>query len=540
MAYVAQECIPAQPPMPTETGSLENTTPLWEMRDIVKRYRGVAASDHVSLKLLPGQIHGLLGENGCGKSTLIKILAGVEQPTEGLILREGRLIRLHSPTDARRAGIATVFQEFSLVPDLSVAENIFLGRLITTPNGLVDWKRIHADSARTLADLGLADEIDSHADVRSLSVAQQQLVEIAKAVSINARTLVLDEPTAALSVAEVERLHTLLRRLKAGGHAILYVSHRLDEVVSLIDVATVLKDGRRVRAPGEIEIEMEAIVAAMIGRAPAEHFPRGAHVSDTVLFEAKELSSFGIAEVSFALHAGEILGIAGAMGSGRTSLLRTLFGLQSVTTGSMRLRQEPYAPASPSEAITRDVAYIPENRRSDSLFLNFQGAENVTIASLARLTRHGLLDLPQEQTSFRTLCGELSITPHAARTGIGNLSGGNQQKIVLARWIFRAADLFLLDEPTQGIDVNAKVALYQLLRNLTKHGKAIALVSSDLDELLALSDRIVVLRSGVITEIRSTDEFDKPSLAAAVAGITAAGTPQHLHRPSALPRTLAI
>ena len=493
-------------------------TPLWELRDIVKRYPGVTANDGVCLKLMPGEIHGLLGENGCGKSTLIKILSGVEQPTEGEIFREGERIRLPSPIDARRAGIATVFQEFSLVPDLTVAENIFLGRALTNKLGLVDWDALEAESRRTLEVLGLADEIDPRALVGSLSVAQQQLVEIAKAVSTNARTLILDEPTAALSLPEIERLHILLRRLKAQSHSILYVSHRLDEVVAIIDVATVLKDGRRVAAPGETQIAIEPLVAAMIGTDLQAHFPAGAHASSTVLFEVKSLASETLEDISFTLHAGEILGVAGVMGSGRTSLLRTLFGLDPIHSGSLRLQNKLYAPHSPAEAIARGVAFIPENRKSDGLFFNFGGAENSTIASLAKITQHGLLDFDAEEGSFATLMQNLAIHRRASVVTVGGLSGGNQQKIVLARWIFRDAEVFLLDEPTQGIDVGAKASIYQLLRALTAQGKGILLVSSDMEELLALSDRIAILRHGTLVNIQPAFHFNEHSLAVATAG----------------------
>jgi ribose transport system ATP-binding protein len=491
-------------------------TPVWELRDIVKRYSGVTANDRVSLKLLPGEIHGLLGENGCGKSTLIKILSGVEQPTAGEILHEGQAIQLRSPVEARRAGVATMFQEFSLVSDLSVAENIFLGRPFTNRIGLVDWARIYRHSAEILQSLGLAHEIDLRAMVGSLSVAEQQLVEIAKAVSIDAKTLILDEPTSALSLGEIERLHSLLRRLKSKGHSILYVSHRLDEVVSLIDVATVLKDGHRVRAPGEVEIAIEPLVAAMIGEELTEHYPPGGYASKIVLFEARGLASNrGVEDVSFKVHAGEILGLAGVMGSGRTSLLRTLFGVEPLRGGTMRLREEPFTPGSSADAIEAGVALIPENRKSDSLFFNFDGAQNTTIAALDQVTRHGLLNHHVERTAFLELAGELDLPVLAS---LAEFSGGNQQKIVLARWLFRQADLFLLDEPTQGIDVGARASLYQLLRALTRRGKAFVLVSSDFEELLGMSDRIAILRKGRVTEVQSTNAFDECTLAIAVAG----------------------
>lgn len=525
---------------------MSHARPLWELCNIVKRYPGVIANDHVSLKLMPGEIHGLLGENGCGKSTLIKILSGVEQPTGGQILKDGTPTRLPSPVHARRAGIATVFQEFSLVPDLSVAENIFLGRAPTTRLGLMAWGRIHAETYRTLQQLGLADEIDPQAPVRALSVAQQQLVEIAKAVSLNVRTMILDEPTAALSIPEIDRLHELLRRLKAQGHAILYVSHRLDEVVTLVDVATILKDGRRVRGPGEVEIAVEPIVAAMIGEDLKQHFPATAHATENVLFEARELSTdYGIRNVSFNLHAGEILGIAGVMGSGRTSVLRALFGLEPLRTGAMRLHphgrpsgkgpgNDVYTPRSPLDAITRGVAFIPENRKSDGLFFNFAGAENSTIASLEKITKRGLLakvlfgigllDFATERRVFENLACTLAIDRRASGVTVGGLSGGNQQKIILARWIFRDADMFLLDEPTQGIDVGAKAAIYQLLRDLTGQGKAIILVSSDIEELLALSDRIAILRNGTLIDIQPAARFNEHTLSVAMAGSGISGS----------------
>jgi ABC-type sugar transport system ATPase subunit len=493
-------------------------TPVWELRNIVKRYPGVTANDRISLKLMPGQIHGLLGQNGCGKSTLIKILSGVEQPTAGEILKEGLRVRLATPTDARRAGIATVFQEFSLVPDLSVAENLFLGRAPTNSVGLIDWKAIGGECTRTLSELGLG-EIKPHATLGSLSIAQQQLVEIAKAVSIRSSTLILDEPTAALSQKQIDRLHALLRHLKSRGCAILYVSHRLDEVVSLIDVATVLKDGQRVRAPGEVTIAVEPIITAMLGEAPRAHMRLGTHASNKPLLEAHGLANrAGLEEVSFVLHAGEILGIAGVMGSGRTSLMRILFGLEPCSAGSMRLSGEDYAPASAAEAIDRGVGFIPENRKSDGLFFNFDGSANATIAALHKITRRGFLSFSAERTAFCDLMGPLAIAPRAAEMTVARLSGGNQQKIILARWTFTNAEVLLLDEPIQGVDVGAKAAIYRHLRALTEQGKAIVLVSSDLEELLMMSDRVGILRSGVLRDIRTAGDFDEHSLSMAIAG----------------------
>lgn len=503
--------------MPSAT---DGALPLWELRDITKRYPGVTANDGINLKLFSGEIHGLLGENGCGKSTLIKILSGVEQPTQGQIFRTGAPIVLRSPVEARVAGIATVFQEFSLVPELTVAENIFLGRApLKKPLGLVDWRRMREEAARTLRTLGIEDGINPYARVRSLSVAQQQLVEIAKAVSTDAKTLILDEPTAALSVSEIERLHALLRRLKDSGHAVLYVSHRLDEVVSLIDVATILKDGKRVSAPGETAIAIKPIVAAMIGEDIREHYPPGSHATENTVFAGERLATAnGVADASLSVRKGEILGIGGVMGSGRTSLLRAIFGLDALKSGAMQLRDRPYRPRDPGDAIERGVAFVPENRKSDGLFFNFSGPENSTIASLQKITRYGLLSANVERQAFAALTRQLAIHPRAGTVKVGSLSGGNQQKIVLARWMFRDAELFLLDEPTQGIDVGAKTATYGLMRELTQQGKAIILVSSDFGELLAMSDRIAVIRNGVVSETKPASHFDEHTLLAAAAG----------------------
>jgi ribose transport system ATP-binding protein len=498
----------------------QDQTPLWELRDITKRYPGVTANDHVTLRLLPGQIHGLLGENGCGKSTLIKILSGVEAPTEGEILKDGRPIVLRSPFEARTAGIATVFQEFSLVPDLSVSENIFLGRLPTRGRArLLDRTGMDASALEVLRTLGIDGEIQPRAIVRALSVAQQQLVEIAKAVSAQTKTLILDEPTAALSHAEIARLHLLVRRLKENGHAILYVSHRLDEVISLIDVATILKDGRRVRGPGEVEISLKPIVLAMIGQDIAEHYPSRAHPIGEVIFQAKNVSTdHGVDNVSFSVRRGEIFGIAGVMGSCRTSVMRAIFGLDACTTGTMTLNNGSYKPRSTSDAIARGVALLPENRKTDGLFFNFDGPENATIASLDKITRNGLLDFRLEECAFAQLTTQLSIHSRASEVKVGGLSGGNQQKIVLSRWVFRDATLFLFDEPTQGIDVGAKAIIYQEMRKLGAAGKAIILVSSDFEELLALCDRIAILRNGAITEVRAAAQFDEYTLSTAAAG----------------------
>ncbi len=492
----------------------------WSLHNIVKRYPGVTANDNIGIDLRAGEIHGLLGENGCGKSTLIRILSGVERPDEGQIIKDGVPQSFASPQEARRAGIATVFQEFSLLPELSVAENIALGgEIVRTRLGLVDWRRTNARAAEVLTELGLSQEISPTVAVKNLSVAQQQLVEIAKAISARAETLILDEPTAALSESEILRLHELLRSLRAPGHSILYVSHRLDEVVRIVDVVTILKDGRRVSAPGETEVAIAPIVKAMIGADVEAFYPaRSASAGDLVLSARGLGNGRHFTDVSFDLRRGQVLGIAGNMGSGRSSLLRTIFGVHSPDAGKIVLRGRTYRPNDTASAVKSGLALIPENRKTDGLFFNFSAPSNTTIAALHRITKGILLGRGVEKQAFSALAERLKLSRHAAMASVSSLSGGNQQKVVLSRWLFAQSEVFLLDEPTQGIDVGARKSMYDLLRKLTASGKAVMLVSSDFEELVAMSDTICVLRGGRLSSASPASNFTARSLAILASG----------------------
>ncbi|HET7718039.1 MAG TPA: sugar ABC transporter ATP-binding protein [Bauldia sp.] len=483
--------------------------PVWELRGITKRFPGVVANDAVSLRLYRGRVHGLVGENGSGKSTLIKTLCGVHIPDDGQILHEGRPVTLTDPIAARRAGIATVFQEFSLVPTLSVAENIYLGRL-PARGGRVDWAEMRGGARRVLAEIGAP--IDPDAIVADLSIAGQQLVEIAKAIAANASMIILDEPTTALGIEEIADLHRLLRSLRAGDRTILYISHRLDEVVDLVDDVTVLKDGRVVSAADVTPVRLDAIVEAMVGRVE-EHYPKRRHVADEILLEAVELhTSNRVSGASFDVKRGEVFGLGGVLGSGRTEIARALFGVDPLTSGEIRLRGAPLRLRSTRDAIAAGIALVPENRKFDGLFFNFPGLENITIAGLDRLLRKAFLDLARERDLGRGLIRQLKIRPAAETTPVGDLSGGNQQKVVIARWLFAEADLFILDEPTQGIDVGAKIAVYELINELTAAGKGVILISSDHDELLAMSDRIGIVSHGRIMSIVPADAMTKTDL----------------------------
>jgi ABC-type sugar transport system ATPase subunit len=483
---------------------------VWELRNIRKAFPGVVANDDVSIRLRSGEIHGLLGENGSGKSTLIKILSGAHQPDAGVILRDGQPVRLASPLRAREVGIATVFQEFSLVPGLTVAENIYLGRWPRRRAG-IDWSAMRNGARQVLARLDL--DIDPDLLVGDLPVARQQLVEIAKAMALDASMLILDEPTAALGPTEIEHLHALLRRLREAGCAILYVSHRLDEVTALVDVATILRNGRVVSTAGETRIEIAPIVARMVGEEVKEHYPKERNAAAEPVLEAEQLrTDQGVVDASFTLHRGEVLGLGGVLGCGRTQIAHALFGIDPLTGGRLRIRGREARFSAPSDAIEAGVVLVSEDRKAEGLFANFDGTRNITIANLKALSRSFRLDLSEETRISRALINQLHISPAAERNSVELLSGGNQQKIIIARWLNCGADVFIMDEPTQGIDVGAKIAVYRLINELTRAGKAVILVSSDDEELLAMSDRIALVRRGRITRILPAGEVSKADL----------------------------
>jgi ABC-type sugar transport system ATPase subunit len=486
--------------------------PLWELRNVTKVFPGVKANDNVSLAVYRGEIHGLLGENGSGKSTLIKLFAGAHQPDAGMVLKEGVPISIPSPAAARAEGVATVFQEFSIVPSLSVAENIWLGRL-PLRSGQVDWNRLEVGAEQLLTRMNVS--IDPNAIVSSLSVAEQQLVEIAKALAAEASMLILDEPTTALGLAEIGQLHRLLKRLKASGTAILYISHRLDEVVELVDVATIMKDGRVASPASATRVDLPFIVRKMIGEV-AEHFPKDHNSSEETVLEVRQISTQNrVHDVSFTVRRGEVLGLGGVLGSGRTEIARALFGIDKLTGGEIRWKGRAVCFSGPEEAIRSGIAYVPENRKSDGLFFNLTGFPNMSIARLDRLGGILQLSLKREVEEGRLLVRNLEISPAAETKTVDLLSGGNQQKIVVGRWMFAEAELFIMDEPTQGIDIGAKIAVYKLINALTKVGKSIILISSDHDELLSMADRIAIVRHGKVVSVRKAGEVGKLDLVTA-------------------------
>lgn len=480
--------------------------PMLEVIELTKRYPGVLANDCVSFSMYPGKIHGLLGENGSGKSTIIKTLSGVQKPDTGEIRLNGNPIQFANPVEARRAGISTVFQEFSIVPTLTVAENIFLGRLPLTDFGLVDWKKARASASLILERLGV--ELNPDAITGDLSVSNQQMVEIAKAVAAGSNILILDEPTAALGLDEIGKLHALLRRMRDHGASLLYVSHRLDEVVSIVDDVTILRNGRVTSPAGSTKVDINSIVSAMIGTEVKDHYPKENNVTSKEVLQVNKISTrSGVRNVSLKLHAGEVLGFGGVLGSGRTEIGRAIYGADSLIEGSIQLDGKLIKLKSPHDAISSGIGFLSENRKFDGLFFNFNGKQNISIASLNKLKSKGLLNLKLETISALELVNSLEITKEAPEKMVGHLSGGNQQKIILARWMLTGARVLILDEPTQGIDIGAKLAIYNLINELTAQGKSIILISSDHDELLSMSDRIAIVRYGTIVDIKPAKEL---------------------------------
>ena len=471
--------------------------PRAELSGISKRFAATQALDDVSLDLLPGEVHALVGENGAGKSTLVKIMAGVHQPDSGAIRLDGEAVQIHGPAHARALGIAVVHQEPRLFPDLTVAENVFIGHAPSGRFGSIDW------GATRRAAQALFDELDVQFDVgapvRGLSMADQQLIEIAKSLSVDARVLILDEPTASLSAHEVERLFAIVRRLRDRGVSVLFVSHRLDEVFILCDRATVFRDGRHVVTTPTKELTTADLVRHMVGRT-VSLFPKVETPIGDVLLEVEGLTRVGVfRDVGFSVRAGEIVGFAGLVGAGRTEVARVLFGIDQRDAGEIRLGGTPVSFASPSAAMHAGIAYLPEDRHQEGLVLDFSIAQNVTLPILPRLFPRLLVNASRERAVAQDQTEQFNVRMTGVDQLVGALSGGNQQKVVLAKWLASGPTILILDEPTRGIDIGAKVEVHRIISELAASGLGIILISSDLPEVLAMSDRILVLHEGRIT-----------------------------------------
>lgn len=501
---------------------------LVKMESIVKRFPGVLAVDTVDFDLRPGEVHALLGANGAGKSTLIKILAGVYHRDAGEIHLRGEPVEIQDPRHAQRLGIATIYQEYNLVPDLSVAENISLGHLprgtspVTKP--FINRRELTQRTERLLAELQV--DISPSCPVRRLGVAKQQMVEIAKALALDSEIYIMDEPTAALSSKEIEELFRVTHGMKERGCAVIYISHRLEEVGRIADRVTVMRDGKRVDTLDVEHAPTDRLVELMVGRTVQRTKRRDACTVGDELLRVEKLTRRGVfSDIDLHVCAGEIVGLAGVMGSGRTEIARAIFGADRIDSGTIRLRGKPVAVRSPNRAVGKGICYLPEDRKSDGLVLCGSVRDNIVLASLSRFCRLRLrgrgifLDRPRIRKEVVGRVKELDIKTPGLNQLVEYLSGGNQQKVVVARWLCSESKIFLFDEPTRGIDVGAKSEIYGLVQSLAEEGGCVLLISSEIEELVDVCDRVYVLRHGrIVAELERSEISKERILSIALTG----------------------
>ncbi len=493
-------------------------TPMLEMHHISKRFDATQALEDVSLALYPGEVHALLGENGAGKSTLIKVMTGVHEPDTGEICLDGQTVRIRNSQEAQALGIAAIYQEPMVFPDLNVAENIFISH--ADRGRIVHWKQMYRDADEILAKLDI--KMDVRIPARGLTLAAQQAVEIAKAISLKIRVLIMDEPTAALSAHEVTQLFKLVSTLKGQGVAIVFIGHRLEEVMMIADRVTVLRDGRFISTGLRSEMTPERVIRDMVGRKIEDFFAKGTTERGELLLSARNLSKEGVfQDINFDVYRGEVLAFAGLIGSRRTDVGLALFGIEPADAGEIVLEGRPVKITSPQEALHLGVAYATEDRRQLGLVVPMSIASNISLPMLGRyLTRLGLLRTGQETKTAESFRQRLAIRTPSVQAPVAKLSGGNQQKVMLSKWLNANPKLLILDEPTRGIDVGAKAEVHHMINDLAHQGLAVIMISSDLPEVLAMSDRIVVMREGRQMAILSRAEATEERVMAAAHGQT--------------------
>jgi ribose transport system ATP-binding protein len=475
-------------------------TALLAMKEITKQYPGVLALDRVNFELLSGEVHCLLGENGAGKSTLMKILAGALAKNGGSIAIDGHEVLLNSPADAQRAGIGMIYQDFKLVPELSVAENILLGNEPTRGTSpLIDVGRMHAAARAALSQMG--EEIPTTARVSSLSVAQRQIVEIAKALSKRVRILAMDEPSAALTEKELANLFAVIRRLKAEGVGVIYISHRLEEIFEIGDRVTILRDGAFIHSCLISEVDRHSLVKWMVGRELEQEYPKVDLVRGEELLRVEHLNAGMLKDINCSLYRGEILGCAGLVGAGRSELASVIFGAAPRESGKVIFDGAEIAPRSPREAIDLGIGLLTEDRNKYGLIMHMSVRENISLSNLRKVVKRFFIHRPTEEQVARQFSDELRIKTPSIEQEVEHLSGGNRQKVVLARWLFTRSKLLIFDEPTSGIDVGVKYEIYQLINRLAKEGIGVMVISSELPELLGISDRVLVMHEGRVAGI---------------------------------------
>jgi rhamnose transport system ATP-binding protein len=490
---------------------------LLALSGVSKSFGAVEALRDVWLELYPGEAHALVGENGAGKSTLVKVLSGVHPPDAGALTLDGRPLVLHGPADARAAGIAVIYQEPTLFPDLSVTENIFMGRQPLRRLRRIDAVAMRSRAAALFARLGVHLDLDRPA--RGLSIADQQLVEIAKALSFSARVLVMDEPTAALSGLEVERLFAVARSLRDGGVAVLFISHRFDEVFALCERITVMRDGRWVSTDRADTLTIDQLVRRMVGREVSSLYPKQTTTVREPRLEVRRLTRAGVfADVSFTVHSGEIVALAGLVGAGRSEVVRAVFGVDRYDAGEVLVDGRQLARGKPAATIAAGVALVPEDRRQQGLIMELSVERNATLPRRWSLSRFGLLLGGAERRATRRWTDRLQVKAARLRDPVSTLSGGNQQKLVLAKWLSTQPRVLIVDEPTRGIDVGTKAEVHRLLSRLAAEGVAVLMVSSELPEVLGMADRVLVMHEGRLVADIARDRADDESVMLAATG----------------------
>jgi rhamnose transport system ATP-binding protein len=516
---------PAGPPPPGAPGGLANATvhaaELLSLRHAAKAFGAVQAIADGSIELYAGEAHALVGENGAGKSTMVKILAGVHQLDSGTLLMDGKPAVLHGPAAARDAGIAVIYQEPTLFPDLTVAENIFMGRQPLRAGRRIDGRAMRARAAELFGRLGVP--LDPARICRGLSIADQQIVEIGKALSLNARVIVMDEPTAALSALEVARLFEVVRTLRAAGAAVLFISHRLEEVFEICQRVTVMRDGRQVLTRELAGLTADDLVRAMVGRDMPDRSAGEQTSPGELVLSVQRLTREGVfTDISFGVRAGEIVAFAGLVGSGRSEVARAIFGIDRYDAGSVMVTGRRLRRGSPANAMAAGVGLVPEDRRQQGLVMDMSVQQNMTLASLGRLRRAGLMSAAAERAFASDWATRLRIKYSRLADPVARLSGGNQQKVVLSKWLGRKPALLIVDEPTRGIDINTKAEVHRLLAQLAADGVAILMISSELPEVLHVSDRILVMREGRLTaEYARADASEEMIMSAATGQLQA-------------------
>jgi len=486
-----------------------NTKPIMSMESISKSFSNVKVLNDVNIQLYKGEVHALMGENGAGKSTLMKIMAGVHRIDQGKIIYRGQEVQWANPMEARDNGISVIHQEISLSPNLSIGENILMGtNLPKNKLGLVNWNEIHARAEIILRSIGST--LSPHESVSNLSIAQQQMVEIARALSFNSEILIMDEPTASLTDTEIEKLFDIIADLKQKGVAIVYISHRMDEIFRISDRFSVLRDGHGVATGTIDQTNPDHLVKLMVGREVGDLFQRSLRVDDyqsqQPILELNNVSSKGVKSLSMQLYPGEILGVAGLVGAGRTELVRAIFGLSAITEGGVWMEGKKINIQSPSDAMKYGIAHVPESRKEQGLFPNLSVKENIVMAELASYQKKGFIRYKLINHDADQFIERLGVKVATKEQNVMGLSGGNQQKVVIARWLSIKPKILLLDEPTRGVDIGAKTQIHQIISQLAEEGMAILMVSSELPEVLAVSDRILVMHEGKIATTLSGKE----------------------------------